>query len=298
MKITLEQWLTFKTVVDEGSYAKAAEVLNKSQSSVSYGMQQMAQHLASPVLEQQGRKAVITAAGQTLYRHADELLKHALTMERIAEDMAAGVEDSITIALDALAPRSPVFEALQVLAQKYPRTRVKILETTLSGTDEALLSGAAHIAITAKIPPGFLADPLMQVKMYAVASAGHTLAALNQKNGVVTEADLSTARQIVIRDTGQKREQDAGWLGAHQRWTFSHFATSIHAVEMGLGFAFLPEHFIVQQLQSGQLVKLALNPNGERHLSLSLVQVSHYASGPAAKTVANALKESFKRATN
>ena len=31
-RITLEQWLTFKTVVDAGSYALAAETLNKSQS--------------------------------------------------------------------------------------------------------------------------------------------------------------------------------------------------------------------------------------------------------------------------
>lgn len=295
MKITLEQWLTFKTVVDEGSYASAAEVLNKSQSSISYSMQQMALHLASPVLELQGRKAVITAAGQTLYRHAEDLLKHASTMERIAEDMAAGVEDSVTLALDALAPRDPIFEALQSLAEQYPRTRVKVLETTLSGTDEALLSGGAHVAVMAKVPPGFLADPLMPVKMVAVASKKHPLATLSRTSGEVTEADLSAARQIVIRDSGQKREQNAGWLGAYQRWTFSHFATSIYAVEMGLGFAFLPEHFIVEQLQSGKLVRLALRPNGERHLSLSLVQASHRASGPAETALANALRHSFKK---
>ncbi|MGD8593829.1 MAG: LysR family transcriptional regulator, partial [Gammaproteobacteria bacterium] len=35
-KTTLEQWAVFTTVVDEGSFAKAAEALNKSQSAVSY----------------------------------------------------------------------------------------------------------------------------------------------------------------------------------------------------------------------------------------------------------------------
>ncbi|STX49252.1 LysR family transcriptional regulator [Legionella hackeliae] len=34
-KITLEQWRVLQTVVDEGSFARAAEKLHKSQSSIS-----------------------------------------------------------------------------------------------------------------------------------------------------------------------------------------------------------------------------------------------------------------------
>ena len=35
-RVSLEQWSVFRAVVDEGSFAKAAERLNKSQSSISY----------------------------------------------------------------------------------------------------------------------------------------------------------------------------------------------------------------------------------------------------------------------
>ena len=55
-RISLEQWAAFKAVVDEGSFAKAAEVLNKSQSSVSYTISKMEELLPTPVLEQQGRR--------------------------------------------------------------------------------------------------------------------------------------------------------------------------------------------------------------------------------------------------
>ena len=46
-RISLEQWLAFKTVVDCGSYALAAEALNKSQSSVSYAVSRLNDQLPS-----------------------------------------------------------------------------------------------------------------------------------------------------------------------------------------------------------------------------------------------------------
>ena len=76
-KITLEQWLVFKTIVDEGSFAAAAERLNKRQSGVSYAMEQMANQLPTPVLTLQGRKATLTPAGEVLYRHAEHLIQQA-----------------------------------------------------------------------------------------------------------------------------------------------------------------------------------------------------------------------------
>ena len=60
-RISLEQWAAFKAVVDEGSFARAAEALNKSQSSVSYAIAKLNEQLPSPVLELYGRIAVLTA---------------------------------------------------------------------------------------------------------------------------------------------------------------------------------------------------------------------------------------------
>ncbi|MBT6547795.1 MAG: LysR family transcriptional regulator, partial [Gammaproteobacteria bacterium] len=53
-KITLEQWQTFRCVVDEGSFARAAEALNKSQSSISYAIGQLNAQLPQPVLRIEG----------------------------------------------------------------------------------------------------------------------------------------------------------------------------------------------------------------------------------------------------
>lgn len=293
MKITLEQWQIFKTIVDEGSFAAAADVMNKSQSGISYAMTQMADQLPAPVFEQQGRKATLTPAGQTLYRHAASLVKQAQNIEALAKDLAQGIESQITLVADALMPQKPLFEGLHAFSQLCPRTRVKVLETTLSGTDEALLTGQAQIGIMVRVPPGFIGTPLTTVKMIPVVAPSHPLAKLNAENPI-SEEQLKRERQIVIRDSGTKREQDAGWLGAEQRWTFSHFATSAKAVSAGLGFAFLPEHLVATQLANNTLVQLNLQAGGIRILPLYLVQAAPDYAGPAVKAACTALSEAFK----
>lgn len=290
-KITLEQWAAFKAVVDEGGYAKAAETLNKSQSAISYAVSRLNEMLPSPALVLEGRKAVLSRPGERLYRYATVLLEQAHATEQAAHGLANGWEDSITLAADALAPMPTVFKALHRFSQRSPLTRIKILETSLSGTDEAVLGHHCDLALMVRVPPGFLGSPIMQVSMVAVAHRDHALAQLTN----VSETDLKMHRQIVVRDSGLKREQNAGWLGSEQRWTVSHFASSVDAVEAGLGFAFLPEHRIEGSLNSGKVVRLPLHTGGVRHISLSLVVTQPNHAGPGTQALAQDLVDAFNQ---
>jgi len=287
MKITLEQWQTFKTVVDEGSFAKAAEALNKSQSSVSYIVARLQEQLPIAALKQSGRKAELTEAGKVLYRQASNLLAEAEHLESTANYLAGGWESEVSIAADALTPINKLLCALQDFSKLSPTTRIRLLETTLSGTDEALLTKQADIAITARVPPGFLATPLGTVEMTPVASPSHPLLKHRHK---ISEKELKQYRQIVVRDSGTKREQDAGWLGADQRWTVSYFSTSIKAVTAGLGFAFIPKHHVEQELQQNTLAILPLASGGNRLIPLHLVLAAQSNAGPAVQAVAQNLR--------
>ena len=66
-RITLEQWRALEAVVERGGYAQAAGALHKSQSTITYAVQQIQKLLDVKVFEIQGRKAVLTEAGQVLY---------------------------------------------------------------------------------------------------------------------------------------------------------------------------------------------------------------------------------------
>jgi len=112
-KISLEQWAVFRAVVDEGSFALAAERLNKSQSGVSYAIAKLEARLPSPAFEIKGRKAELTDLGAYLYRQATTLLDQAHAIDRNTRLMVDGWEQELAIAADALTPMPRLFCALQ-----------------------------------------------------------------------------------------------------------------------------------------------------------------------------------------
>src|SRR6266705_3529613 len=56
-RIPLDQWRALVAVVEKGGYAKAAAALHKSQSSVTYGVQQVESQLGVKAFKIAGRRA-------------------------------------------------------------------------------------------------------------------------------------------------------------------------------------------------------------------------------------------------
>lgn len=294
-RISLEQWAAFKAVVDEGSFARAAEVLNKSQSSVSYAIARLNEQLPSPVLELSGRKAVLTREGKVMYRRASQLLQQAQAAEETARLLSEGTEPEVVIAVDGLLEPGRVIPVLDAFSLRFPMTRLRMLETQLSGTEEALLDKKADIVLGNQVPVGFMGTPLTVVRMIAVAHPQHPLFD-NPASAGINEFELRSWRQVVLRDSGQRREQDAGWLGSEQRWTVSHFSTSLKVLRAGLAFAFMPWHWVEQDIRNGTLRELPLHQGAERRLPIYLMMArSGDSGGPATCALASLLREHFSR---
>src|SRR3954462_15936655 len=164
-RITLEQWEALIAVVEEGSYAKAAERLNKTQSTVTYGVQKIESLLDVKAFDIVGRKAVLTPTGQLLYRRARVLLEEAGGLETAARRLSAGWEAEIRVAMEHLFPNVVMFEALDRFGKESPHTHIELIESVLGGTAEALLQGHADLALTPLVPPGFLGESLLRMRM-------------------------------------------------------------------------------------------------------------------------------------
>jgi DNA-binding transcriptional LysR family regulator len=286
--ITLEQWQALIAVVDAGGYAQAAEKLSKSQSAVSYAVQKIESILGVKAFEIQGRKAVLTPTGQMLYRRAQALRDEANDLERAARTLSAGWEAVITIAAEILFPSRLLLACLGRFGQESPNTRVELIESVLGGTSDALLKGEVDLAISPRLLPGFLGDLLMRVRLLAVAHADHPL---HHQGRELTYRDLRTYRHIVVRDSGAKRDQRAVSVEVDQRWTVSQVATSIEAVAMGYGFAWLPEEQIMVELGSGILKPLPLREGCAREVPLYLIMADSDFSGPGVRRLAAIIKE-------
>jgi len=293
-RISLEQWATFVAVVDSGSFAKAAETLNKSQSSISYAIGRLNELLPMPVLTLSGRKAVMTPEGEVLYRRATQLLQQAHASEEIAALLAQGTEPEVVIAVDGLLEPGLLLPVLEQFSQAFPMTRLRMLETQLSGTVEALLEKKATLVISHQVPVGYLGTPLKPVSMIPVAHPSHPLFTPSGLEAGINDYELRSWRQIVLRDSGTRREQDAGWLGSEQRWTVSHFSTTLKILRAGLGFAFIPYDWVSTDLKNGTLKQLPLSMGAERRLPIYMIMAAADSVGPATRALAQLLREHFK----
>lgn len=290
--ITLEQWQALIAVVDAGGYAQAADKLAKSQSAISYGIQKMESILGVKAFEIQGRKAILTSTGQMLYRRALVLMDEANDLERAAHRLSAGWEAVISIAAEVLFPSQLLLASLERFGQESPRTRVELIESVLSGTSEALLQGEVDLAISPQLPPGFLGDLLVRVQLLAVAHVDHPLHRLGRS---LTNLDLQAYRHVVVRDSGINRDRRAITVEVDQRWTVSQVATSIKAVTMGFGFAWLPEQHIKEELKSGLLKPLPLREGAIREVPLYLILASPDFAGPGVRKMAEIIRESVSQ---
>jgi DNA-binding transcriptional LysR family regulator len=286
--ITLEQWRTLIAVVDTGGYAQAAEVLHKSQSSVTYAVQKIEALLGLKAFEIQGRKAILTPTGQFLYRRARALLDESNTLERAAKKLSAGWEAEIRIAAEIIFPTWLLLDCFNQFGTESPHTRIEFIESVLGGTTEALLHGTADLAITGAIPPGFLGIPLLRLRFVPVASPAHPLHQLGRE---LTLEDLRKYRHLIVRESGSKRDTRVLSVDTTQRWTVSHSATSIEAVRMGYGFAWFSEEKIRNELRDGCLKPLPMRDGGERFAELYLVLADPDSAGPGTRRLAEIIRE-------
>lgn len=289
-RITLEQWRALQAVVEAGGYAQAAERLHKSQSTLTYAVQKIERLLDLKVFELRGRKAVLTEAGQVLYRRARTLLEEAQLLERGAAAMAADWQPELRIAVEILFPTWLLLECLEAFARERPETRIEVYETVLTGTREMLDEGTVDFAIGTD-RAGIEGELLMSVRGVPVASPRHALHKLGRP---LTARDLRRHRRILIRDTAARREREVA--GVEARWTVSAKATAIRALVMGLGYSWVLEDTIRDELAAGTLKRLPLASGAQRSANMYLAFSDPEFPGRDAARLAQIIRSKVKSA--
>ena len=148
MTISLRQLEYFITVVDEGSFTRAAEVLNVSQPGLSHQIQALERELGGPLLERLPRQVRLTPAGRTTLPHARASLAHAQRAGSAAR-RAFGVETGeLHIGTLYSISAGILPGALSTWRRSYPELQVHLVE--FQHTNElvaAMEAGRADLAV-------------------------------------------------------------------------------------------------------------------------------------------------------
>lgn len=244
-KITLEQWRVLQTVVDAGGFTQAAEVLHKSQSSISYSVTKLQQQLGFSILEMEGRKAKLTDRGLILLEHSRALLQQSDQLESLAQVLSQSWGDELYVLSGSSVPYSLLIDAIAEFKLASPGTKLIFGEESAS-ISPMLLNKSSPIIKLTTAPENNLSTPVMMLEMVAVVSKTHKLA-LNDNQ--IHLSDLAGVQQI---DTSSGKASDAAFQ-------VTNIPAAIAMVESGMGYAFLPLCEVKQELASGNLVSLNLS---------------------------------------
>lgn len=262
-KTTLEQWSLLDKVVREGSFARAAMLTNRSQSSVSYNLAMLQQRIGITLLHTEGRKAVLTPAGELLLAQVRPLLKAFHSLEAFAGSIRSGVRTKLELVVDSIFPRRRLFSVLKAFQQRHPHTQINLTEVLETDTDYA---EADVMVVTQRQDMAGRGEWLMNVDFVAVAHRDHPL---HHRGVTLDEEQLALYPLIRIADREHFTVQDESSNGDY--WSFSTIEAAVEAVMHQVGYGWIPHERIEQELAQGTLKILPLQHGVRRATTLHLL---------------------------
>ncbi|CBG91019.1 LysR family transcriptional regulator [Citrobacter rodentium] len=262
-KTTLEQWALLEKVVATGSFARAAEATHRSQSSVSYNLALLQEHLGVALLVPEGRRAVLTPAGELLLNQVKPLLQAFSWLETRAATLQNGTRTRLDLVVDSIFPRRRLFAILKQFQQAWPQTQVRLTEVLENSAEEQTAYADADVMVlTRRQDVTGRGEWLMNIDFVAVAHCDHPLCG---QDALLDEEALRAWPLIRIadRDNPQQPARDA--------WTFSTIDAAIDAVMYQVGYGWLPEERIAPLLEQGILRTLPLAHGARRATPLHLI---------------------------
>ncbi|MEN3535544.1 LysR family transcriptional regulator [Microbispora sp. ZYX-F-249] len=145
---SLRQLEYLVTIVEEGSFTRAAELLHVSQPALSHQVRALEREVGGPLLERLPRAVRLTAMGRAMLPHARAALADA-ERARCAARQAGGLETGelqvatlYSVSLGVLPP------ALRAWRRSHPGVRVRLFEHShAEQLREAMVAGQADLAI-------------------------------------------------------------------------------------------------------------------------------------------------------
>ncbi len=277
--ITIEALLVLDAIDRRGSYAKAAEELNKVPSALSYITQRLEEQLEVTLFQRQGRRSVLTPAGRTLLKEGRAILSATDRLIEKTKEVATGWEPKLSLGIEGTANPPQIFSILQEFLEAHPQVEMDIQETVLNGGWEALEQDRIDLLIGA--PPTQGKPVGLRVETIAIDKemilAAHPSQAISQLKQPVspTHPALLESRKVVIHDNSISGiKQSRGLLDGSSFFYVQTLEQKIEAQLAGIGIGRLPKARIQNYLDDGKLVEILLDEPTTKIHSLMAWKVS------------------------
>jgi DNA-binding transcriptional LysR family regulator len=258
--VSLEALLVLDAIEYRGSYAAAAEQLNKVPSALSYVVQKLEDQLNVTIFVRQGRRAVLTPAGKHLLIEGRKVLLAINALSEQTQTIANGWEPKIRIACDSIMDIKQVFTGIQCFLIDNENIQIDVKEEVMNGTWEALIEDRVDLVIGAPAPvpsqKGIHAIKMKELDSVLVVSKSHRLSKVKSP---IQTSELSKYRSVVVHDSAKN---EIPWsiniIEGSQHFYVSTIAHKLEAIMSGIGIGYLPTHIVQKYITSGELTEIVL----------------------------------------
>lgn len=138
--------LTFKAILETGSFQKAADKLSYTQSTVTFQMKQLEEELAIKLFEKIGRKMELTQAGKDILPYIDTILQGVEQINNYGKSLS-----EITGSLKLAIPDSILIYTMQPFIQAFlheaPNIQLVINSLQSGEVNQSVMDGTSDIGI-------------------------------------------------------------------------------------------------------------------------------------------------------
>lgn len=295
MRLDIDAIKVLELVVEQGSFAKAADKLHRAQSAVSYQIKKLEQQLGVALFDRSQYRAELTPEGKAILTEGKKLLQQANNLQVLADRFSEGWEPRLEIVIDGALPMEPVMQALKKMSDLDIPTRIQLKTEFLSGVQQRFERDGSDLMLVKELQsnPYLNVKPLPDITFVLLASPEHPLAQARQ----LELRHLHEHVELTIQDSGEvdKSHQDDLQFGGDRVFYLSGFISKKKALLMGLGYGWMPAYQIKDDIEQGRLVELDYLGGSRFVFTPQLVHSSVRPLGRAGRLFSDFIVKEFNR---
>ncbi|WP_373218759.1 LysR family transcriptional regulator [Ruminococcus sp. 5_1_39BFAA] len=256
----LKYLYTFQTIVEEGSFSKAAEKLNYTQSTITFQIGQLEQELSAKLFEKIGRRMVLTKAGEQLIPYVNDVLNSVERMHCFESDLSS-YQGSLHIGVGETLLCYKLPSVLKDFCKRAPKARLFLHSMNCYDIRNELLRGTLDLGLFYEEVGGlgsnltihpFGSYPVVLVASPDIKAQYPDFITPNQQISIPFIINEPTC---IFRQIFEQYLRDKSIVLDHtiELWSIP---TIKNLVRNNVGITFLPRFSVEEELKLGSLVEI------------------------------------------
>lgn len=255
----LTQLEFFTTVVEEGSFSKAAERVYRTQPAVSIAIRRLEEEIGTKLFERSQKTPTLTEAGELVYDYAKRMLSLRDQALGALEELRSLKRGRVRIGANESTSLYLLPHLILDYRKQHPNVKVEIYRHTSEQLPREVLDRNVDFALLAYEPESsdLASFPILRDELVLIMHPGHRLSKLDSvtikelgKESFLAHNVKAASRQRVIEAFAQHHTPLNITLELATIETIKRF------VQMKVGLAFVPRMCVTEELERGSLTTI------------------------------------------